>query len=214
VTNPSSAILEILYKPYRYSVMASRGRPRDPAVERAVLDATLAELAASGFDGMSIDGIASRAGVSKPTVYRRWPHKAALAISAITQLVAQEGPPSTGNLVDDLTRQLAAAHSNLERSGSVPMLGTLLATKQRHPELLELYRERLLRPRRQTLVRLFEEARRRGDIAEDADIDTASLTLIGLLVAGYLAGEDVDAAWLRPGVELVVGGLQVRQTQA
>jgi AcrR family transcriptional regulator len=206
--------MEILYEPYRYSIMASRGRPRDPAVERAVLDATLAELAAHGFDGMSIDGIASRAGVSKPTVYRRWPHKAALAISAIAQLVAQEGPPSTGNLVDDLTRQLAAAHSNLERSGSVPMLGTLLATEQRHPELLEMYRERLLRPRRQTLIELFDEARQRGEIAEDADVETASLTLIGLLVVGYLAGEKVDAAWLRPGVELIVGGLRVTRTPA
>ncbi|MPZ74502.1 MAG: TetR family transcriptional regulator [Nitriliruptorales bacterium] len=189
--------------------MSARGRPRDPTVEAAVIDATLAELAAHGFDGMTIDGIATRAGVSKPTIYRRWADKPALAISAIAQLVAQEeGPPSTGDLVGDLTRQLAAAHHNLELSGSVPMLGTVLATRDRHPELLQLYRERLLRPRRRILLGILRDAQRRGEIHGDADLEMASLALIGLLVAGYLAGEDVDRRWLRPGVVLVVAGLR------
>ena len=174
-----------------------------------MIDATLAELSAHGFDGMTIDGIAARAGVSKPTIYRRWPDKPALAISALAQLVQQEeGPASTGDLVPDLVRQLAAAHANLERSGSVPLLGTLLATKDRHPEFLRLYRERLLRPRRSTLLTILADAQQQGDLRSDADIDTASLTLIGLLIVGYLAGENVDARWLRPGVELVVAGLR------
>lgn len=189
--------------------MPARGRPRDPTVDAAVIDATLAELAALGFDGMTIDGIASRAGVSKPTIYRRWPDKSALAISAIAQLAAQEeGPASTGDLAGDLTRQLAAAHSNLERSGSVPMLGTVLATIQRHPELLERYRERLLRPRRSRLLDLLGEAQHRGELRPDANLEMASIALIGLLVTGYLAGERVDAAWLRPGVALIVDGLR------
>lgn len=193
---------------YRDGAMANRGRPRDPNVERSVIDATLAELGVRGFDGMSIDGIATRAGVSKPTIYRRWPDKSALAISAIAELVAQEAPPSTGDLIHDLTQQMAAAHHNLERSGSVSMLGTLLATRQRHPELLDMYRERLLRPRRQNLLALFDRARTQGQIADGADTETASLLLIGYLVAGYLAGEDVDAQWLRTGVELVVEALR------
>jgi AcrR family transcriptional regulator len=189
--------------------MPVRGRPRDPTVEATVIDATLAELAALGFDGMTIDGIAARAGVSKPTIYRRWPDKSALAISAIAQLVAQEeGPAATGDLVADLTRQLAAAHSNLERSGSIPMLGTVLATHQRHPELLQLYRERLLRPRRATLLALLDDARDRDELRADADLEMASIALIGLLVAGYLAGERVNARWLRPGVNLIVDGLR------
>jgi AcrR family transcriptional regulator len=189
--------------------MAGRGRPRDPTVDATVIEATLSELAVAGFDGMTIDGIAARAGVSKPTIYRRWPDKPALAISAIAQLVAQEeGPASTGDLVADLVRQLAAAHSNLERSGSVAMLGTVLATKERHPELLQLYRERLLQPRRDTLCGILADAAERGDIRPGTDIATASLALIGLLVVGYLAGEPVDATWLRPGVELIVAGLR------
>ncbi|MPZ88463.1 MAG: TetR family transcriptional regulator [Nitriliruptorales bacterium] len=185
-----------------------RGRPRDPAIDRVVLEATLDELAANGYEGMSIDGIAARAGVSKPTIYRRWADKPALAIGAIAILVSQEGPPSTGDLVTDLSRQLQAAHGNLERSGSVPLLGTLLAEKERHPEFLEMYRERLLRPRRETLLGLLEEARERGEIRTDADSETASLHLIGFLMAKYLSGEPLDGDWITPAVELVLGALR------
>lgn len=188
---------------------ARRGRPRDPHIEEIVLKATLQELAEHGFDKMSIDGVAARTGVGKPSIYRRWPNKPALATAAITLLVAQEGPASTGDLVTDLSRQLLSAHRNLERSGSVPMVGLMLAEIRRHPEFIATYRERLLEPRRATLRSLLETARREGRIREDADIESAILVLIGSVFVRDLAGEPFDEEWATSAVRLVVEALSV-----
>src|SRR6187200_1728455 len=89
---------------------AKRGRPRDASVDESVLKVTLAELAEVGYQRMSIDGIAARAGFSKPTIYRRWPNKPSLAISAIAELVAAEPPELTGDLLTDVVSQLQAVH--------------------------------------------------------------------------------------------------------
>ena len=62
------------------------GRPRDAGADTAILDATLAVIAAEGYTGFSMDAVASRAGVSKATIYRRWPSKQDLVIAAAAAL--------------------------------------------------------------------------------------------------------------------------------
>jgi AcrR family transcriptional regulator len=186
---------------------AKRGRPRDANVDESVLKVTLAELADVGYQGMSIDGIAARAGFSKPTIYRRWPNKPSLAISAIAELVAAEPPELTGDLLTDVVSQLQAVHDNLERSGSVPLLGTLLAESDRHPQFIETYRERLMRPRRARLRKLLEAARDRGEIDADADIDAATLLLVSINLGKYMAGEGPAPGWLTPMVKLVLDAM-------
>jgi AcrR family transcriptional regulator len=186
-----------------------RGRPRDAHVDRAILDATLQELRDVGYQRMSLDGIATRAGVSKPTIYRRWPNKPSLAIGAIEVLVAQEGPVTTGNTRNDLKRQLQHAHDNLQRASSVTLIGTLLAEKERHPRFLETYRERLVRPRRAKITEILRAAQERGEIREDADIETAALILTGFLPANYIVSDKPQIGdWLGPGVDLVLAALR------
>ena len=75
------------------------GRPRSTQADRAIVDAVLEEVVAAGIDGMSIEQIASRAGVAKATVYRRWPNKEALLLDAIA---ARAGRPA------DTRRRLGA----------------------------------------------------------------------------------------------------------
>jgi len=60
-----------------------RGRPRDPQTQRDIMAATRRLLSSEGYDGVSIDGIAREAGVSRPTVYRRWPSKAHVVFDAV-----------------------------------------------------------------------------------------------------------------------------------
>ena len=66
--------------------MASRGRPRDPEAESRILAAAATEIQARGYDGLSVERVAERAGVAKTTLYRRWPSKAELVVALITDL--------------------------------------------------------------------------------------------------------------------------------
>lgn len=69
-----------------------RGRPRDPAVDRAIVDAARSVLARKGFTGASMDEIARQAGVGKDTLYRRWKSKEELVLHLLT-LMAEENVP-------------------------------------------------------------------------------------------------------------------------
>ncbi|MBU1374862.1 MAG: TetR/AcrR family transcriptional regulator [Alphaproteobacteria bacterium] len=190
------------------SVSRRAGRPRDPDIDRKLIEAALVELGAQGFAGMSIDRISERTGVGKPAIYRRFADKAALAIAAITALTLNEGPAASGDLVEDLTRQMLLAHGNLETRGSVPLLGTLLAERDRQPELIGMYRERLFAPRAAKAAALLLDAQVRGLLRDDADIPAAVLLLMGFLPASYVSGQPLDADHMRAAVRIIVAGLK------
>src|SRR3954469_17088186 len=82
----------------------TRGRPRDPQRRQAILDAALTLVAEVGYDRTTVDAIATKAGVSKPTLYRRWPHgKPELVADAIRKRNAEASrTPDTGSLRGDL----------------------------------------------------------------------------------------------------------------
>ena len=82
------------------------GRPRNPEVEGAVQQAVLDLLVEGGYDAVSFQRVAARAGVGQPTVYRRWATKAELVEAAVFSVAEWDPPALTGQLVDDL-RELA-----------------------------------------------------------------------------------------------------------
>ncbi|MGH3558820.1 MAG: helix-turn-helix domain-containing protein, partial [Mycobacterium sp.] len=88
----------------------SRGR-LDRSLDAAILDATLAGVAELGYDRLSMDDIASRAGVGKAAIYRRWPSKAVVVAEAIAHWRRRLGPvepPNTGSLRGDIEALVAA----------------------------------------------------------------------------------------------------------
>ena len=90
---------------------AARVQPpgRGPKVRAAVLAATLAELADTGYAALTIENIARRAGVHKTTIYRRWTDRESLVADVLGERIALGFPiPDTGSVQDDL-RQLAQA---------------------------------------------------------------------------------------------------------
>lgn len=190
------------------SAIRRAGRPRDPEIDRRLIEAALKELGAQGFAGMSIDRIAERTGIGKPAIYRRFPDKAALAIAAIAALTINESPAASGDLVEDLTRQMLLAHGNLEAKGSVPLLGALLAERDRQPELIAMYRERLFAPRAAKAAALLLSAQMQGALRDNADIPAAVLLLMGFLPASYVAGQPLDGDHIRAAVRIVVAGLK------
>ena len=86
------------------------GRKRDDSRDGVILDATLAVLAGHGYDGMTIDMVAARAGSARATVYRRWATKAELVLEAVARMsrgdVGLDQLPDTGSLRGDMTSMI------------------------------------------------------------------------------------------------------------
>jgi AcrR family transcriptional regulator len=185
------------------------GRPRSAAVDEAILDAARAELGARGYARMSVDAVAARAGVSKPTVYLRHPTKADLATAAIASLRVRPRPAPTDDVRSDLLAHLRLLRAGLERPHGMATFGTVLAEEHETPELLALFRERLVAPRRRELRAVLEAGRERGELRADADLDVAVAALVGAFFARYLAGEPLRGRVVTALVDTVLDGLRV-----
>lgn len=171
------------------------GRPRDPEVEDAIIRATQRALAVDGYARMSVDAIAAAAKVTKPTIYRRWPTKADLATAAIAALQTRYPPASTGDVRTDILAHLRHFREGLARPQGMAMIGTLLTEETHTPELMKLFRERIVATRRNWVRGILEEARDRGDLRAELDIDATATMLLGAYYAAYLEHGAFSADW-------------------
>jgi AcrR family transcriptional regulator len=145
--------------------------------------------------------------VSKPTIYLRHPTKAHLATAAIASMRVDPRPPPTDDVRADLMAHLKLLRAGLTRAFGMATLGTVLAEEHETPELLALWRERLVRPRRRELRALLEAARERGELRPDADLDVAVSALVGAFLARYLAGESLGGRFIPTLVDTILDGL-------
>jgi AcrR family transcriptional regulator len=146
------------------------GRPRDEACDRAIAAAALELLIEDGFEKMSIEGIAARAGVGKSTVYRRWDNKADLVVSAfLGQCKEHVVDPDTGSLVGDLRILFGALMNKFGRDGAV--MQAFLSGQQRYPELGLTFRSAFLDDRRAAVRAVLARAIDRGELPPDADLE-------------------------------------------
>ncbi len=156
----------------------ARPRRRSQRAETAILEATLSLLGEVGFSGLSIDGIAARAGVGKATIYRHWEGKAHVVIDAFRRAVPPMAEPDTGNLRDDLCEVLGLVAHGLAHSPLARILPSMVEAAERDPELQRLYGE-FGAERRAVLTRILERGRARGELASGFDTDLAIDMLMG-----------------------------------
>ena len=164
------------------------GRPRLARIDDALLTTTLRHLAERGYAGMSVNAIAAELGVSKPTIYLRWPSKVDLAIAAVTYLHVDQPEALSGDTRADLIRHLEGVQRVYEAVG-IGLFGTMLAEQESNPALIAAFRERVVRPSRQRARRILQAGIRRGVIRSDANVGAAVDMLVGALIAAYLAGD-------------------------
>jgi AcrR family transcriptional regulator len=154
------------------------GRPRSMEAQQAILDAVLLLLATQGFDGMSIEEVATRAGVGKTTIYRWWDTKEALALEALQKLYARRPITDTGNLRQDLIAIFEdfARHMQKDEPLLENLSYKLLGDFKTHPELFQMFFSLVIEPRLQKFSQMIERAQERGELREDLD----PLMLFGL----------------------------------
>ncbi|MGD9696106.1 MAG: TetR/AcrR family transcriptional regulator [Thermoleophilia bacterium] len=183
------------------------GRPRSPERDAAILDAALRLLSTEGYSRMTMDAVAAEAGVSKATIYLRHPGKADLATAALQHLRQTAARPPTGHLRADLVAELRQMRINTERSRAMRLVGTCLTEEEQTPELMELFRARTMRPRREIIRRMLEEARERGEVPADAAIEPAVDLLMGAYHSRYLSGEPVEDGWEEGVIDALLDGV-------
>lgn len=144
---------------------------RNQQSHRAILDSTLLILAERGYQALTIDGVAARAKVSKQTIYRWWPSKAAIVLEAMTTLTQEQLPlPDTGSLREDLLILLNASLNELnQRSGAI--VRGLMAEAQLDPDFGRTFREDFITSRRQVVYEILQRGQQRGEISEQIDFE-------------------------------------------
>lgn len=186
---------------------AVAGRPRDPRVDAAIVDATLRLLDDVGYQEMSMAAVASAAGVGRPTLYRRYGSKAELVVAAIQHMTAGPEPQLPVGAHDALRQLLGAAGTAFASPGGVAVLGSLLAEQRRDPELLAAFRARIFDPRRAVIHRVVDAGAAAGDVAASADREAVDGLLFGALLARAILGEPVDGAWVDRVVDQLWRGI-------
>ncbi|MGH8993239.1 MAG: TetR/AcrR family transcriptional regulator [Acidimicrobiia bacterium] len=162
-----------------------RGRPRSRRSEEAILDATLGLLGEVGFSGLTIDGIAARAGVGKATIYRHWPGKAHLVVDAFRSRIPPMAVPDTGNLREDLLAVTGFLVHGLAQSPLARILPALVEAAEQDPELERLFKE-LGAERRAVLLGVLQRAGDRGELRPGLDLELALELITGPIFARRL----------------------------
>jgi AcrR family transcriptional regulator len=183
----------------------TRGRPRDPQRRRAILDAAMALIAEVGYDRMTVDAIAARSGVSKPTLYRRWAHgKPELVADAIRERHADHGPvPDTGSLRGDLLALIEAQTGKL--LDDVHLACGLVSQLRTSPELAAVMQEHVIAEERARYETILARARKRGELPAGR-VSPLFADVAGSIVFGRvtITGEPVDRAFVEELVDHVL----------
>jgi AcrR family transcriptional regulator len=179
-----------------------RGRPRDERVTQAIIEAALRLLMDEGYARLTMESVASEAGVARATVYRRFKDKADLVTAAIADCASVEH--ASGDAKADLERYLLDFDDRFNRS-CIEVLGGLLADRE-DPTALALHRERVIEPRRAYARALLERARESGELDPNADLDLALDMLVGVVIARAVSGRGLEEGWSRRALDMVWRG--------
>ncbi len=170
------------------------GRPRSVEADRAIVDAVIEEFVEHGWDGLTVEGVAVRAGVGKATIYRRYPSKVDLLTAAAEVLTEDKDPiPDTGTLAGDI-RALGRSYVRmLTRSRLGRALPAMVTALTRSPDLARAHK-RSVSEHRSRVAALLDRAVERGEIRSGTDLELFVDMLFGpLFYRAFVARRPVDA---------------------
>jgi AcrR family transcriptional regulator len=158
------------------------GRPRDAGRDETILAATLTILLERGYNALTIEGVAAAAGVGRPTIYRRWPSKPALAVAALVHSSRLAIPSrDRGSLRAELIAIQRHQISLINSPESRRVTSGLVADLVHDPALAETYVSEYLVPRRAAVWEVLQRGVDRGELDPDADFAFVYDLLIGPL---------------------------------
>lgn len=186
-----------------------RGRPRNVEAQKSILSASYELLLEHGFQAVTVDKIADRAQVSKATIYKWWPNKAAVVMDGFLHAATARLPvPDTGKTFDDiLIHATNLAMFLISREGTV--ITELLGEGQFDAGLAEAYRARFFRPRRLEARGLLEKGIQRGELKNDLDVGVCIDLIYGPIFYRLLVtGDPLDESYVKQLVTSAFEGIR------
>jgi AcrR family transcriptional regulator len=171
---------------------AVRGRPRSSEADLAIQRATIELLLEEGYEGLTMAGVAHRAGVSTATLYRRYQSKEDLVVGAVASLKDVPDSSETGRLADDIRALATDGCATFEHEGG-RLIKSLIGEIQRNPELAAALRQQVLDHRREKARHVIDAAVERGEIPPPPDAEVALDMIAGpLIFRALVTGEPLD----------------------
>lgn len=174
---------------------------RNEHSRRAILSAAVALIGEIGYDRVSIEAIAKRAGVGKQTIYRWWPSKGAVALEALDDNLATVVDfRDSGDIVADLRHHMTGVTQLLNSTHIGPVIQGLIAAAQSDPALSRAHLEKVIQPATVAWRDRIVRAQDRGELRADADPDAIIDMLFGAMYFRLLLHtrpsepEQIDAA--------------------
>ena len=172
----------------------SGGRPRDAALDEAIIVATRDRLVRDGYSKMTIGDIAADAGVTRPTLYRRWDNKFELVVDALDYGFRKQGDTYTVDLsrlaprdaLLEAVRRVDPAYYNPD---AMVLMGNFAGEAIRTPELLEILRRHAVEPRVALVEKVLADLREHGVVRSDIDAHTIATMCFGSYFAAFYRGE-------------------------
>jgi len=184
-----------------------RGRPRSDRAHRAILDATRELLVENGFSRLCLEHVATRAGVGKATIYRRWPTREALVLELLMELAA---PHIEIEDMGDTHAELLAATTHAMRALTEtpfgPVIRALLSHIAGNPALGDPFRAAVVQARRDAVAQVMARGIARGDLRPDADADVATELLVGPVYFRLMFGGELTHEFAERVVDAVSRG--------
>ncbi|MGW2049577.1 TetR/AcrR family transcriptional regulator [Streptomyces sp. NPDC001858] len=193
------------------------GRPRSAAADTAILAATRQALVELGWSKLTLGDVATRAGVAKTTLYRRWAGKNELVVDAVAELFGELELPDRGSLAADIEGVVLQFAAILARPEAKSGLMAAVAESTRDDALRERIRASIVDPQKDLVLEGRARAQARGELPPETDTAEAARTvdLIFDVVAGavvhrtLVSAEPADEEWVRSFTRLLLTGLIV-----
>lgn len=191
------------------------GRPRSERADRAIVEATLELVAENGFDGVTVEAVATRAGVGKATIYRRFSCRDALIAESLSTLNDDLPPVPRGSSVrDSLVAMLVQMRERSQCSLSGRIMTRVVGQAASNPELVRAFYERVVRHRRDRMLAVLQSGVEAGEVRADVDLDLAATLLVGpLLYSVWWAAAETGPERVREAdiVDTVLAGIAARR---
>jgi AcrR family transcriptional regulator len=196
------------------------GRPRSAAADAAILAATREALVELGWSKLTLGDVATRAGVAKTTLYRRWAGKNELVVDAVAELFGELELPDRGSLTADIEGVVLQFAALLARPEAKSGLMAVVAESTRDDALRERIRSSIVEPQKGLVLEGRARAQARGELPPESDPGEAARTvdLIFDVVAGavvhrtLVSAEPADEEWVRRFTAMLIGGLGAGST--